>query len=311
MECEISLVAHTALSEVFTPGFLRKLDRLHLAVSRSLSARPGNTPIPRRTQGGGIEIESHQPYGFGDDLRHVDWNAYGRLDELLIKRFRAEREAPLHVFVDLSASMDFPSSDDKPGFAAALAAGLAYVSLRNHDPVRIIGLTDAAPHSHLASPWFRHRQSLPLLREFLAAMRVHGNTALASGVVEALRQQRLTGVAVLISDFLAEPSSYERALGAQVARRLTVAAVRVLGPAERDPSSQFRTAQVVDAESGRERRITLSAANLAVYRHALDQHLSALRAYCERSGVMWVVADSSAGIDRCLFGDLPAAGLVH
>lgn len=303
--------ASATLAQVFAPSFLRKLDRLHIAVARSLSTRPGNTPMPRRTQASGIEIESHTPYGDGDDLRYVDWNAYGRLDELLIKRFRAEREAPLHIFLDLSASMDFPASDGKGAFATGLAASLAYVSLRNHDPVRIIGLSESSPHGHLASPWFRHRQSLPLVREFLASMRVHGQTALASGIVEALRQHRLTGVAVIISDFLTEPANYERALSELVARRLTVAAVRVLGPAERDPSREFRRAQVVDAETGHERTITLSAANLATYQRALDQHLSTLRAYCERSGVMLAVADSTAGIDQCLFGALPAAGVVH
>ena len=302
---------HPALQEVFAPAFLRKLDRLHLAASRSLSTRPGNTPMPGRTQSSGIEIESHKPYDTGDDLRHVDWNAYGRFDEMLIKRFRAEREAPLHVFVDLSASMSFPGNDGKAGFAAALAASLAYISLRNHDPVRVIGLSDSATHSHLASPWFRHRQSLAHVREFVGALQARGQTALASGILEALRQQHLSGVAVVISDFLVEPSVYERALGELTARRLTVAAVRVLGPCERDPAREFTYAQVVDAESGAERTISLTPDNQAAYQQALESHLAALRSYCERTGVLFSVADPAAGIDRCLFGDLPAAGLLR
>src|SRR5436309_2773016 len=100
--------ASAALSAVLTPSFLRKLDRLHLTVRRSLSTRPGNTPMPRGSQGSGIELENYKEYGAGDDLRHLDWNAYGRLDQLLIKTFRAEREAPLHIFVDTSASMTVP-----------------------------------------------------------------------------------------------------------------------------------------------------------------------------------------------------------
>src|SRR5438034_11847572 len=106
-----------ALAAVLTPGFLRKLDRLHLSVRRSLSTRPGNTPMPRGAQGTGIELESYKAYDPGDDLRHLDWNAYGRLDQLLIKTFRAEREAPLHLFVDVSASMGVPVTDNKIGFA--------------------------------------------------------------------------------------------------------------------------------------------------------------------------------------------------
>src|SRR5262245_12492213 len=105
----------SALAAVLTPDFLRKLDRLHLTVRRSLSTRPGNTPMPRGAQGSGIELESYKTYDPGDDLRHLDWNAYGRLDQLLIKTFRAEREAPLHIFVDSSASMGMPETDNKVG----------------------------------------------------------------------------------------------------------------------------------------------------------------------------------------------------
>src|SRR5437870_10844619 len=103
------------LASVLSAPFLRKLERLHLSVRRSLSTRPGNTPMPRGAQGSGIEIESYKSYDPGDDLRHLDWNAYGRLDQLLIKTFRAEREAPLHVFVDTSASMAAPGGDNKFG----------------------------------------------------------------------------------------------------------------------------------------------------------------------------------------------------
>src|SRR6185436_8787965 len=88
-----------------------KLDRLRLTVRKTLSTRPGQTLMPHGSQRSGIEIESYRTYTPGDDLRHLDWNAYGRLDQLLIKAFRAEREAPLHLFVDCSASMGFPESD--------------------------------------------------------------------------------------------------------------------------------------------------------------------------------------------------------
>src|SRR5215813_10896858 len=141
-----------ALAAVLSPDFLRKLDRLHLMVRRSLSTRPGNTPMPRGAQGSGIELESYKAYDPGDDLRHLDWNAYGRLDQLLIKTFRAEREAPLHLFADVSASMAVPVTDNKIGFALGLAVSLAYVSMRNNDPVRIVGIGGALPQLYVSSP---------------------------------------------------------------------------------------------------------------------------------------------------------------
>ncbi|HVO26902.1 MAG TPA: DUF58 domain-containing protein [Candidatus Margulisiibacteriota bacterium] len=303
--------AATALAAVLAPGFLRKLDRLHLTVRRSLSTRPGNTPMPRGAQGSGIEIERHKTYDAGDDLRHLDWNAYGRLDELLIKTFRAEREAPLHIFIDASASMAVPADDGKFAFALGLAASLAYVSVRNHDPVRAVGLSAALPRACVAAPFLRHRSALHSLRGFLLQLQPQGETALAPGISAALVDQRSPGVAVVLSDFLVPPHVYEAALTDLLARRFTVAAVRVIGPAERDPTRLFRRAQLIDAETGRQRFVTLTADNLGRYERALNEHLAHLQAFCNRCGIAFCVADAGHGIERCVFRDLPAAGLVH
>ncbi|MFI5394223.1 MAG: DUF58 domain-containing protein [Candidatus Binatia bacterium] len=301
----------TALASVLAPAFLRKLDRLHLTVRRSLSTRPGNTPMPRGAQGSGIELENYRAYNAGDDLRHLDWNAYGRLNQLLIKTFRAEREAPLHLFIDTSASMAFPAADNKFVFSLCLAASLAYVSLRRNDPVRIVGLGEVWPRLYFSSPFFRHRDAVLRLRDFLLQLRPHGKTALASGIAAALRDHRSPGVAVVISDFLMEPAGYEAALQQLVARRFTVAALRAIGSGERDPSSLFRRGRLTDVESGRQRFITLSQDNLARYQQALSAHLEQLREFCNRCEIIYSTTDTAAGLDQILFRDLPALGLLR
>lgn len=303
--------AATALAAALAPGFLRKLDRLHLRVRRSLSTRPGNTPMPRGSQGSGIEIERHKAYDAGDDLRHLDWNAYGRLDELLIKTFRAEREAPLHIFIDASASMAVPAADGKFAFALSLAASLAYVSVRNHDPVRAVGINTALPRAYAAAPFLRHRSALHSLRDFLVQLEPQGETALAPGIGGALLDQRSPGVAVVLSDFLMPPEVYETAFADLLARRFTVAAVRIIGSAERDPTQLFRRGQLVDAETGRQRFITLTPENLARYERALTEHIGHLQMFCNRCGIACCVVDTDSGLEHCMFHDLPAAGLLH
>ncbi len=302
--------AASALATVLAPAFLRKLDRLHLTVRRSLSTRPGSTPMPRGAQGSGIELENYKAYGAGDDLRHLDWNAYGRLDQLLIKTFRAEREAPLHLFVDTSASMAAPESDHKFVFSLCLATSLAYISLRRNDPVRVLALGDVWPRGHLGSPVFRHRDVLLRLRDFLVELRPHGGTALGTGIAEALREQRSPGVAVVLSDFLTEPQRYEAALRELVTRRYTVAALRIIGPGERDPATLFRRGRLVDIETGRQRLITLTPDNLGRYRQALALHLEQLQDFCRHCEIAYATIDTAAGLDDALFRALPALGLL-
>ena len=299
------------LAAVSDPGFLRKLARLHLRARHTLSPRPGNTPLRRGTQASGIEVENYKAYGAGDDLRHLDWNAYGRLDQLVVRTFRAEREAPLHLVVDVSASMAHPPDDDKLGFAIGLAASLAYVSVHHHDPVRITAVSGRFGDGRHSSPQFRHRGTLQEIHDFLFALQAGGATVIGPGIDAALGTHRAAGLAVVVSDFLAPPATYEAALLALVARRLTVAVVRVIGPDERDPTRLFRRGELVDAESGRRRLIRLTPANLARYEHNLTAHLAHLRSFCDRHGIACCIADTGAGLEQALFRDLPAVGVLR
>src|SRR6478736_6696124 len=136
----------TALRLASAPAVLRTLDRLRFGGQHSVGQNPGSTPISRVTQPSGHEIAAHKPYSPGDDLRHVDWNALARLDQRVVKTFRAEREAPLHLLLDASASMNAPDADGKLAFAVALGASLAYIALRHGNPVRlaVLGGDDGA-----------------------------------------------------------------------------------------------------------------------------------------------------------------------
>lgn len=299
-----------ALEAATGPDVLRALDRLRFRVRQAPGTRPGNTPMPRGAQGSGLEPEGHKAYAPGDDLRHVDWNAYGRLDEVVIRTFRAEREAPLHVFLDISASMAVPASDGKVACAAALAASLAYVSVSSHDPARLVALGGALPGGMLASPFVRHRAGVERLRAFLLALRPGGGTRLADGIPAAIRG-RGGGVAVVISDFLVPAAEYEAALGSLAGAGFTVAAVRLLGPAEREPATRPEPVELEDAETGARRRVTLSPAALARYRVALEAHAAALGAFCRRCGIGLVPADPQAGVRGILFETLPSLGLLR
>src|SRR5207237_9428658 len=72
----------------------------------------------------------------GDDLRRVDWNLYARLDKLLIRVFRQEREHDVHVLLDVSRSMAEPDPE-KWKRAAQLATAIAYVGLARLDRVAL------------------------------------------------------------------------------------------------------------------------------------------------------------------------------
>jgi uncharacterized protein (DUF58 family) len=297
----------SAVDQVLAPAFLGHLGRMRLAVRRAYGPRPGDTPVRGLVQPSGLELERHKPYDQGDELRFLDWNAYARLDQLLVRQFRAEREAPVHIFLDGSASMASPAEDGKFPFAVGLALGMAYVAVRHHNPVRIVLLAA----DRRLSPTIRFPALLHRLAEFCAHLSAGGPTLLDGGIDEYLQSQAGPGLAVLISDFLVEAEVTRALLHRLASRGYETAALRPIGPGERDPSTLFKRARVRDVETGREKVVRLGEENLERYRQALAEHFATLERDCADNEARFAVCEVAAGLDHCFFSQLPQAGMLR
>ncbi|GIW40751.1 MAG: hypothetical protein KatS3mg076_1328 [Candidatus Binatia bacterium] len=300
--------ARDPLGEVTEPAFLGALGHLRLVHGTALGTRVGQTPLRGRSEAAGLEVERYKPYEPTDELRFVDWNAYARLGDLIVRRFRPEREAPLRVFVDASASMAVPAQDGKFEFAGALALALAYVALRQQDPVELAFLVG---ESCLVSPEVRSVSLLPELLAFARGVRPSGRLGYAVAVRRYLERPRGPGLAVFLSDFLFPREDLESVFSHVSRMRLRPVAIRVLGPAEREPERFFRRALVVDAETGREKPVLLHEQNVARYRKALGDHLGGVEDLCRSYSGVFAVCDPTGGLRTALFRTLVRAGLLR
>ena len=90
--------------ELFGSDFLRRLEYLRVVARRTFA---GSAPGGRtgRRAGPGLEFAEHRDYSAGDDFRHVDWAAYGRLDRLLLRLCQQEEDLAIYFLLDASASM--------------------------------------------------------------------------------------------------------------------------------------------------------------------------------------------------------------
>ena len=297
---------------VIDSAFLRQLDRLRVRVRTARGVRPGETHIPRSTQAWGIEFESYKEYSPGDDFRYVDWNAVGRLNQLVVRTFTAEREIPYYVFLDTSASMGAPVVDHKFTFASDLATALGYVIVNNNDPLHLVALT-ASEHGQLPfrlAPVLRHRSQFSRLPTFLTTLTPHGKTYLREALRSYAEQTREPGVAVIISDFLLDAPLYEEALLLLKARGYEVKVVRILGATELSPEQLFRRGKLYDVEDGRERWISLSTAHLQQYLDALQAHLAALQDFCHRHQILHAQVTTNTDLATVVSEEFTRAGLL-
>ena len=89
-----------------------------------------------RLLGFSSEFAQYHAYMPGDDLRYLDWKAYGRSDRLYIREFEAETNLRCQLVIDASASMAYRSETarfTKFEYASLLAAALMRLMQKQHD----------------------------------------------------------------------------------------------------------------------------------------------------------------------------------
>jgi uncharacterized protein (DUF58 family) len=177
-----------------------------------------------------VEFAEYRQYAPGDDLRHLDWKAYGRSDRTYLKKFHSETNLACHVLLDGSPSMAF-GDPSKFSYARALAAALIYLLLRQGDRAGLTVLADGIREQRPPGSGPRHRRELfdllgrtePLTAPGKTRSPVRGGgDGAASGAAPATRMApalhdlaeivRRRGLMVLISDLYDEEAAVIEAL---------------------------------------------------------------------------------------------------
>ena len=293
--------AQTGLLE---PAFLRKLERLSIMAKRvKLGVTKGERKSTRK--GSSVDFADYRGYVQGDDLRHVDWNIYSRLNELYIKLFEEREDLTLHLLIDASRSMAF-GSPHKLTLAKRLAAALGYIALSGHERVAIEAFS--GDEVQRITPC-RGRASVRKLFTFIESIEASGGTQLEQAGRGYLARNPTKGVAVLISDFFDE-SGFEGVIRRLNQSRSDVYAVHVLAPEEIDPrlTGDLR---LIDSETEHFAEITSSRALFRKYTKNRDGFVEEVRRYCTVRGVGHLSVSSDTPIERLTLDLLRQGGMVR
>lgn len=268
-------------TELLSPALLARLERLELVTRKVFRGRMKGERKSKR-KGESVEFADFRNYVPGDDLRHVDWNLYARLDKLFLKLFMEEEDLHFYALIDASNSMDF-GTPTKLEFAKRLAAALGYIGLCRADRVRIETIS-SNPRSN--SPVLRGRKSLWRMAEYLQGIEAGDNTPLADGVRNFMLRNTGRGIVVLISDLM-DKRGYESAIRALIAQQMDVYVFHVLSEEETNPAI-VGDLRLVDCEDSHETEITVSRALLSKYQRTLGGFIEGARQFCSRRGVVYL-----------------------
>lgn len=253
--------------------------RLRL-VADPMRRRQGEGSRLGRGPGASLEFHDHRPYAPGDDLRHLDWSAYARSGQLVIRRHRKEVSPRLEVLLDASASMAVDAA--KAALATAIAALLCTLSERDGGRPRLwaCGATAQA----LAPEW----------RGRLAGLACAGSAGLLAQPMPVLAAG---GERVLVSDGLCPDGA------AAVVRRFgsdagSLALVQVLTRAELDPG-ELGPVRLVDVEGG-EADLLADAGAVAGYRQRLSRLQESWQAALRGRGAGVITIAVEDGLDAAV-----------
>lgn len=261
--------------------FMRELEVLRRRLQvRARSGGAGEHVAKRR--GGSAEFQDHRPYAAGDDLRRVDWAAYARTGEPVLKLFRTEEDVLMRLLIDTSQSLDYgqPSKFD---VARRLTAAIGYMALAGSQRAQVVAVTDSARHMGRDA---RGRGGLGALMRSLQGLQPGGTTNLARAVDAVLAVSTRPGLLALISDFF-DPGPVLDALSRARAAGHDLALVQVLAPEELEPPHEGDWT-LEDAETGATVDVTMDAAALEAYMLRLTGLCEQLRAFARKHGATYV-----------------------
>ena len=288
---------------------MRNDPQVQQAVSRYRLGLPRMPALGRsgellgRGTGSSVEFQEHREYRPGDDLRHLDWAAYGRSDHLMIRLFREEISPKTQILLDASRSMTTTSvagaASQKSRVARQLAALFALLSAGLGGSPQVVPLDGRRPPQLLGV----------MELDRLETLAFDSAASLPQIVADGALPPGKRAVRIVISDFLFphDPDRLIRRLAGDVT---ALWMVQVLSEFEADPTA-LGGRKLVDVETGSETDLVLNRASITAYKSRLSALQTGLQRNCRRVHATFASVVADRGLETVCREDLCGAELLR
>jgi len=266
-----------------------------------------------RLHGSSVEFSEHKEYSPGDEIRHIDWKAYGKIDRYYVKQFEQESELTALLVLDATGSMGYRGSTiSKLAYASYLLGALAYLLIKQRDKVGVLVFGAGEPRYIPPRARTSHLHDLLAVLEQVNAAGASGDDAIApvlERVAELTRRRR--SLIVLASD-LFDPSPVAlQVLRRLRARRHDVALFQTLDPHEIElPFSGLTLFESLEHD----RRMLVDPGSIRTrYRRELEAFLARVDRECVAGGVERHLVSTAQPLEKTLldFITLRARATAH
>jgi len=246
--------------------------------------------------GQNIEFSDYREYVPGDDLRHIDWRAYGRTDRLYIKRFEAETAMRAVIVMDVSRSMLYGEGpQQKIQYGADLAAAIATLIILQKDSAGL------ALYDEELRYWLAPSGTPEQLRHIYNALETcrPNNKTLTGPTLEfiAARMSR-RGFLILISDFWDKAEETLSGLSHFAGRGFEVLVFHLL--TREEVEFPFLGSMEIEGLEEKEPLETEGRSIREAYRTRLADHQEQLRSGCAKLAIDYTQIITDQPVDLAL-----------
>jgi uncharacterized protein (DUF58 family) len=254
-----------------------------------------------RLHGSSVEFAEHKEYSPGDELRHVDWRAYAKLDRYYVKQYEQESQLTVFLVLDGSSSMRFAGAGlSKLEYAGLCLAALAYLVVQQQDKVGLIVfgaegkeilVPPRARTSHLADV-------LGVIDQVIA--KGDGGDEPAAAALERIGElaRRKRALIVLASDLFDPDDQTLAALRRLRAQKHDVAVLHTLAPEER--SFPYEGLTLFEALESDHRLLVNPAAIRKDYLDRMEAFLARVTAELTDAGVEYHLCSTDRAVEDTL-----------
>ncbi len=245
-----------------------------------------------------VEFTEHRQYMPGDEIKHIDWKAYGKTDRYFIKQFEEETNLKSYIILDASKSMDYSSNGNlrKVEYASYIAAALSYLMVEQRDAV---GLTIYDERVQTSLPPRATKSYLKQLLKELENLKPGNKTGTAESLHYVAEQIKRRGLVIILSDLFDDPVKVATAFKHFRHKGNEVIVMQVLDPMER--SFAFGTDAVFKDMETKEELTTQPWHIQKAYQQSMKEFLDFYKKECRENNIDYVLLDTSMPFDKALF----------
>jgi uncharacterized protein (DUF58 family) len=246
------------------------------------------------------EFTAYRQYVAGDDIKHIDWKAYARVNKYYVKLFEAETNFIANLLIDASNSMTFASGKvSKLEYAKYMAASLAYLIVDQHDSVGV-GVFDEKLQNYIAP-----RSSKSVLVDISNELEKTKNppkTNIGAMMHEFANRMTRRGFVVLFSDLFDVTDEFIEGVNHLRFRGHNVVVFHILDDHEINfPLSGMWRFQGLEGEG---ELVTQPARIRQNYLNELEAFINKSKTACMKAGADYVLVNTSEPVEQVLAGYL-------